>query len=155
MADLYPVFEVDEEEEFGDEEEILYKKDYKFDYSTGEFVKGSNDVMLCGGADAWIQWCQSVMRIERYQCLAYPDDIGVELEENIGLEDRDEAELLLQTTITDALLEDPEGRTESVSDFVFQWDGDGVYIECTIESTSGIIAVIDSEFNSRREGEIG
>lgn len=149
MAEVYPVFDVDEEEELEEEDEIEYLKDYRFDFSSGEFVTGSNDTILCDGADAWLQWCGSVIRTVRYGCLAYSDDIGVELEDIIGLSDREDAELQLETTITEALLSDPDGRTESVEDFSFDWGADNIHVQFTVESTSGIVAGMSISYGTK------
>lgn len=156
-AELYPTFVVDEEEEIDDSEEILYPEDYKFDFETGEFVTDSNgDIVLCSGVEAWLQWCNTVIRTERYACLSYADDIGVEIEECYGTDDREDTELRIESTIKEALLADPEGRTDSVDEFQFIWGVDSLHVVFTATATIGVAAALsaDYSYNSMNGGDV-
>lgn len=123
---LFPVFEVPEFTEESAEYDVQYKRSAKWDVQAGDFVRdGANRVTECSGREAFMVWCYKTARTERYACLAYPSDIGVEME--AAMEDDDEmtVESMVERTITDALLVNP--RTESVQDFEFSWDGDEMH----------------------------
>lgn len=70
-------------------------------------------------------WCYKTARTERYACLAYPSELGAEME--AAMEDDDEmtVESMVERTITDALMVNP--RTEYVQDFEFSWNGDEMH----------------------------
>lgn len=133
--ELYPVFDVpelleDEEEEYDTE----YKRSMKWDPATGDFVRDStNRVVECSGQEAYMVWCYKIALTERYSCLAYPDEIGTEMEDAVYDDDPDTVESMMQRTITEALITNP--RTESVDNFAFTWDGDTVH--CTFD-VSGV-----------------
>ena len=123
---LFPVFEVPEFKEDSSEYEVQYKRSAKWDVQSGDFVRdGANRVAECSGREAFMIWCYKTAQTERYACLAYPPEIGVEME--VALEDDDEmtVESMVERTITDALLVNP--RTEAVQDFEFSWNGDEMH----------------------------
>lgn len=130
--ELYPVFDVPEASDEEEEYDTEYKRSMKWDTETGDFVRDStNHVMECSGQEAYMVWCYKIALTERYSCLAYPDEIGTELEDAVYDDDPDTVESMMQRTITEALMTNP--RTESVDNFVFTWKGDTV--SCTFEVT--------------------
>lgn len=129
--ELFPVFDVpDMEDADSDEYDTEYKRSMKWDVEKGDFVlDGSHRMVECDGREAYMIWCLKVAQTERYACLAYPDEIGVEMEDALDDEDEATVESMVQRTITDALTVNP--RTEYVGDFVFDWDGDELH--CSFE----------------------
>ncbi|MDE6905571.1 MAG: DUF2634 domain-containing protein [Lachnospiraceae bacterium] len=129
--ELYPVFDVPEVSDEDEEEyDTEYKRSMKWDPASGDFVRDStNRVMECSGQEAFMVWCYKIALTERYSCLAYPDEIGTELEDAVYDDDPDTVESMMQRTITEALMTNP--RTESVDNFVFAWYGDTV--NCTFD----------------------
>ncbi len=123
---LFPVFEVPEFKEDSSEYDVQYKRSAKWDVQSGDFVRdGANRVAEGSGREAFMIWCYKTAQTERYACLAYPPEIGVEME--VAMEDDDEmtVESMVERTITDALLVNP--RTEAVQDFEFSWNGDEMH----------------------------
>lgn len=129
--ELFPVFDVPDMEDADNEEyDTEYKRSVKWDVEEGDFVlDGSNRMVECDGREAYMIWCLKVAQTERYACLAYPDEIGVEMEDALDDEDEATVESMVQRTITDAITANP--RTEYVGDFVFDWDGDELH--CSFE----------------------
>ena len=129
--ELYPVFDVPEVSDEDEEEyDTEYKRSMKWDPAKGDFVRDStNRVMECSGQEAFMVWCYKIALTERYSCLAYPDEIGTELEDAVCDDDPATVESRMQRTITEALMTNP--RTESVDNFVFTWNGDTV--SCTFD----------------------
>ena len=122
MADLYPVFEVPAlaEEELAQEER--YKKSVYFDFEKGDFLlSGDGKLKIANEQETYIQWCLKVAQTERYSCLAYSNDIGVEMVESLKQNKRAMQESMIARTLTEALMADPKGRTASVTNFSFEW----------------------------------
>lgn len=120
--------EVPEFLEDSTEYDTRYKRTMKWDPVSGDFVRnGANKVMECSGEEGFMIWCLKTAMTERYACLAYPDEIGVEMEDAADDDDAEIVELQIERTITEALEVNP--RTEYVGDFNFIWDGDDVH--CT------------------------
>lgn len=123
---LFPVFEVPELTEENEEYDTQYKRSVKWDVEAGDFVRdGANRVVECSGKEAFMIWCYKAAQTERYACLAYPPEIGVELESAMDDDDEMTVESMVERTVTDALLVNP--RTEAVQDFEFSWDGDEMH----------------------------
>ena len=78
----------------------------------------------CTGEEGYMIWCMKVSMTERYSCLAYSNDIGVEMEDALAQDDEKTVESMVERTIRDALLVNP--RTEWVRDFEFEWNGDSM-----------------------------
>lgn len=72
-------------------------------------------------------WCYKAAVTERYACLAYPDEIGTEMEEAMDDGEEGIVESQVERAVTEALEVNP--RTEWVGDFEFTWDGDAMH--CT------------------------
>lgn len=123
---LFPVFEVPNVVEKGAEYDKQYKRSVKWDIKKGDFVRdGAGRIMECEGREAFMIWCFKAAQTERYTCLAYSSEIGVEMETATANHDERTVESMVQRTITDSLMVNP--RTEFVRDFVFSWEGDKMY----------------------------
>lgn len=105
-----------------------YKRTVKWDAEKGDFVRdGANRMVECSGEEGYMIWCYKIAQTERYGCLAYTSDIGVELEAALSEDNHKVVESMVQRTITDALKINP--RTEYVRDFSFTWNADEMH--CT------------------------
>jgi hypothetical protein len=137
MPNLYPVFEVPElVEQQQTEPAPKYGKSWLFDFKKGDFVlDGAGRVVEADGHTAWVQWCIKTVLTERFSCLAYSWDYGVEIEEAFKQTERALIEAEIERTITEALLTD--SRTEMVKDFVFNWQGDELYVSFTVVPVIG------------------
>lgn len=114
---------IEESEEYDTE----YKRTAKWNPSTGDFVRdGAHRMVECEGEEGYMIWCYKVAQTERYRCLAYPDEIGVEMEDAMSDDEPEIVESRVERTITEALMMNP--RTESVGDFEFTWDGDEMHV---------------------------
>ena len=74
---------------------------------------------------------------ERYTCLGYGNQFGVELDLVWSFPTREAQESQIQRTITDALLADPMGRTRLVNNFSFRWEGGNVFVEFDVIGNLG------------------
>lgn len=127
---LFPIFEVPEILEENSEYDSQYKRSMKWDAERGDFVRnGINKIAECSGEEAFMIWCYKIAQTERYTCLAYPSEIGVEMEAAMEDDDEKTVESMVERTITDALMINP--RTESVKNFTFTWNGDEMH--CTFQ----------------------
>lgn len=128
---LFPVFDMPEIPDTEEAEET-YRPSVYFDFYKGDFVRdGANRMTVASGRDAYIQWCLKVASTERLTCLAYSEDIGVELEDMEDLPDRESRESEIERTITEALLVHP--ATEYVTDFEFTHQGDETWCTFTVK----------------------
>ena len=109
-----------------------YKKSFAWDLQKGDFVRdGTNRVPVCNGIEAYQTWCEKTVMTERYCCLAYPDEIGTEIERAMNRPSQRSCESAIERTIKEALLVNP--RTEYVRGFSFSWDGDAVLVEFLVK----------------------
>ena len=93
------------------EYDTQYKRTMKWNPEKGDFVRNAaNQVVECTGEEGYMIWCMKVSMTERYSCLAYSNDIGVEMEDALAQDDEK--------------LVNP--RTEWVRDFEFEWNGDSM-----------------------------
>ena len=107
------------------EYDTQYKRTMKWNPEKGDFVRNSaNQVVECTGEEGYMIGCMKVSMTERYSCLAYSNDIGVEMEDALAQDDEKTVESMVERTIRDALLVNP--RTEWVRDFEFEWNGDSM-----------------------------
>lgn len=112
------------------EYDTQYKRTMKWDPSIGDFVRdGANKVQECPGEEGFRIWCLKIALTERYACLAYPDEIGAEMEEATDDDEADIVEAQVERTITEAIEVNP--RTEWVGNFEFIWNGDVMH--CTFD----------------------
>ena len=143
MPNLYPTFELptiveQEQPQLAPE----YPKSYLFDFEKGDFVKdGTGRIVVCDGNTAWVQWCIKAVMTERFSCLAYSRNYGVEIEEALKQPTRAAVETEVERTITEALLADP--RTYAVRDFLFEWRGNELYVSFTVIPVVGGAARIE------------
>ena len=143
MPNLYPTFEpptiVEQQQPQLAPE---YPKSYLFDFEKGDFVlDGAGRIIIADGYTAWTQWCVKTILTERFACLAYSWNYGVEVEQARKQPDRALAEMEIERTITEALMADP--RTELVRDFSFKWRADELYVSFTIVPVIGEPARIE------------
>lgn len=74
-----------------------------------------------------------ILKTQRYSCLTYSDDIGIDMEAAFQAESREESENILRTEIKEALEADPYGRTEVVESVEFHWqEEDSLIVTCNI-----------------------
>lgn len=132
MEQLFPVFDVPSVSRLADTEKKKYKRSLKWDIASGDFVlDGANRVEAAGGRENFEIWCLKVVQTERFSCLAYPDEIGVEMEEAMKQSTHEAAESLIERTICEALLVNP--KTEYVRDFTFWWKADSLSCSFTVK----------------------
>lgn len=127
LGPLFPVVEVPEVLSGDAGYDTQYKWSVRWDPVLGDFVRdGANRMVGCEGKEAFSLWCFKVAQTERYRCLAYPEQIGAELDRAMSSEDEKTVESMVQRTITDAIMVNP--RTEDVWDFSFSWEGDRMHV---------------------------
>lgn len=132
MPDLFPVFDVpkviDSAETSASQRTGIY-----FDFEKGDFkLDGAGRIETAPPYDAWVQWCLKTVYTQRWACLGYSGQVGVELEEAFNQGDRAACESYIEYTVTEALLADPYARTKRVYDFNFEWKADSVKVMFTI-----------------------
>ena len=144
MSNLYPVFEVPAILEETKKNEAIYKGSYFFDFATGDFaLDGAGRVMPATGYDAWRQWCIKTIATQRNAYYNYTAGLGIEGEEALAHKSAALQQLALETTITEALLADPYGRTVEVRDFVWTRGVDRLRMQCTIVGQDDKTATIE------------
>ena len=122
---LFPSFPEIEVYEADDTVVNTFSASYMFDHDKGEFVTdGANRVVVCNGYDAWKSWCLKTIQTERDSCLAYSTNIGIELENALKSGTTEAVKLVLERTITEALLIHPS--TQSVGEFELSIVGDSL-----------------------------
>ena len=111
------------EEDFDDSETVIgYKIAPHFDMRSGEFLlNGSGQLIAANEVTAYVHWCEIVLATDRYKRDAYTDDIGIDYDEIFASRDREEAELIIENEISEALACDPYGRTQFVQNIEFEW----------------------------------
>lgn len=131
MPSLYPVFEMPEiVEQSQTRPEPEYPESYLFDFEKGEFVTDvAGRTVIADGHTAWKQWCIKTVLTERFAYLIYSWNYGVETEDALKRPSREEVEMEVERTITEALLVDP--RTKMVREFSFEWSGDQLWVAFT------------------------
>lgn len=146
---LLPVIDVPDFVEPEEDYDIAYRPSPAWDMAAGDFARNpDNDVPMSDGHEALKVWCAKAVATERYTCLAYSDDIGTEIDEDvIGNGDREAATLALQRTIEETLMVNP--RVSSVDEFEFEWGAGGrVYVRFTVNAIDGEPFTIDSTINT-------
>ena len=135
---LFPEYDLDEEEadeESREEFDTEYKRSMKWNPELGDFVRdSSNRIVECDGYEAYAIWCYKMVQTVRDAHTSYIEeitgnDLGVDMDGIEQEDDRETVESMLQRGYTDALMVNP--RTESVSNFSFNWEGDEV--NCTFQ----------------------
>lgn len=146
MQRLFPTFDTPQTVEEINEarNKNAFKPSIYFDEKLGDFRRnGAGQLQTANGYEAWEQWCINTVQTERYACLGYSENYGVEIEKAFLKTNRVVVESLIQQTVEEALLADPAGRTQGVTDFTFEWQNDSVLVGCTISSVSGDKANIE------------
>lgn len=147
MPDLFPTFEMPAIVEQEPSIEPKYPKSYLFDFEKGDFVRdGTGKVLTSDGHTAWVQWCTKTLLTERFSHLAYSFNYGVEIEKAVKEKSRKTIETEIERTITEALLIDP--RTESVSDFSFEWNGESLFVSMLAIPVVGSSERIEVSYNA-------
>lgn len=131
MAEVVNLFPEDiddymEDEELNEEGEgvVGFKASPFFDIDTGDFVlDGSGNIITSNELEAYIQWCTAVIATDRGKHDAYTNDIGIDYDEIFSAIDKEEAEMILESEISEALECDPYGRTEFVQKVECEWVG--------------------------------
>lgn len=114
------------------EYDTQYKRTMKWDVEKGDFVRdGANRVEECAGEEGFMVWCYKTAMTERYSCPAYPDEIGVEMEDATDDDEADIIESQVERAITEAIEVNP--RTEWIGDFEFSWDGDEMHFSFCVK----------------------
>lgn len=131
--------EIVDEDEIESEEPIGYRPGVAFDWQTGDFVRdGRNRMLDATGVESWQQWCRNCLQTERYKHLAYSSDFGIDVDEVFRAETHEESESILTRQINEALLADPYGRTEYVSDIDYTWTAPD-----SIQATVTVVGIAD------------
>lgn len=140
--------ELDDDLVDDDVDEIVgYKEAPYFDSKLGDFLfDGHGRIVTANGLTAWANWCENILATDRYNHDAYTDDIGIDYEHIFNTaENQEEAETLLETEITDALLCDPFGRTQYVQGIEFEWTGpDEVTVSIEVVGMDNEMVTIDT-----------
>lgn len=138
--------------ELEEEEEVIgYKTGVYFSEELGDFARdGQNKLIKASGVESWYQWCVRCLATEKFMSDYYSEDFGIETIPALEAQTTELAETMLVTEITEGLLADPYGRTQSVDDITFVWDGpDSVHV--TVEATGIDGATIDLEVDISAE----
>lgn len=134
MADrLFHVYDIPSVNTDGERYDKEYKRAPKWDPDIGDFVRdGSNRIVEADGQENYQVWCLKILQTERFACLSYEDEIGVEMENALADDDHDTVESMMKRTITEALMANP--RTIAVTGFSFAWNGDTVRGTCIVRA---------------------
>ena len=109
-----------------------YKKSFAWDMEKGDFdADGARKILECGGLAAYQTWCMKTVMTERFGCLAYPTEIGTQMERAMKKKSHKACESAIERTIKEALKVNP--RTEYVRGFEFSWDGDSVEVSFAVK----------------------
>lgn len=137
MADsLFPTFDLPTITITTDDNDPVYNGSFLFDFDNGDFVQdGAGRVVTADPYQAWVQWCVKCVATEWNVHPIYDQDFGCEKEAAMQASSRDETVADLEQSITEALLAD--ARTQSVTDFTFDWYGDECNVGFTVTPTVG------------------
>lgn len=129
---LFPVVEMPEFKTKKEKYDKDYKRSMKWDMKTGDFIRdGTYRIVESTGTEAYIVWCYKMVCTERYKCLCYKKELGVEMEAALKEQDEKAVEAAIERTITEALKVNP--RTEYVRGFLFDWNSDKVHCSFTVK----------------------
>ncbi|MFZ7103381.1 MAG: DUF2634 domain-containing protein [Peptococcaceae bacterium] len=137
MPNIYPVFSAPElAAREANLQTVRYGKSFHFDFAKGDFtLEGDGKVSETDGYQAWVQWCLKAVLTRRFTYLAYSGQFGMERDGIRRIPARNGVQAELARVITEALLADP--RTEAVTDFAYDWQGDGVRVGFTVKPVIG------------------
>lgn len=109
-----------------------YKPSLFFDFEQGDFrLDGAGNLTIAEGREAYYQWCRKAAVTERFACLAYGDDLGVDMEDALAQGDAAAVESAVERTLTEALMIHP--LTEYVREFTFTREGDALFCAFTVK----------------------
>ena len=156
MPNLLPVdlsdYEIDEENVISelDGKTVGYKPAPFFDFSTGDLrMDGTGRILMANEVEAWIQWCEKTINTPRFKCKAYSTDRGIDYDEIFHAPDKDSAEAILTSEISDALAADPYGRTSYVNSVDIEWlSPDSVHVTAVVVGIDGATATIKSNISN-------
>lgn len=154
MANLFPEDDIElDESEILDEgnvdEEPNYRPGLKIDEKTNDFViTGSGKIEQCNETESWLQWCKKHIETPRYQCLAYSDDFGIDIEEILKCDTTKEKESMLFAEISEALAADPYNRTSYVESVTCEWGSDSVHCIVSVVGNDGSRAEIGADIQT-------
>lgn len=137
--------DMEDDEEFV-EETIEYKIAPYFDLKSGEFLlNGSGQMTDADEINTFAQWCESVIVTDRYNHDALSDDIGIDYDLIFGASSREEAELIIESEVTESLLCDPYKRISFVQNVECEWTGpDEVIVEVDVVAFDNEIITINT-----------
>ena len=123
-----------------------YKKAPYFDSVTGDFLMdGSGSILDANEIETYIQWCETVVATNRYKCDAYTTDIGIDYDSVFSASTHEEAETILESEISEALLVDPYNRTNYVQNVSCEWIGTNeVHVLIEVVAFENEIVTIDT-----------
>ena len=132
MANLYPVFQTPTILEETKKNEGVYKASSYFDFELGDFrMDGGGKMVEASGFDAWKQWCIKTVATQRGAFYNYTDGLGIDGEQAMAQDTYELQKAALESTIKEALLADPYGRTVEVRDFAWSRGVDSLHMSCT------------------------
>lgn len=149
---LFPedIDEVDEALLQEDSSLLGYKKGLYFDMVQGDLLLNGAGQLLTGDeVQVWATWCKKIISTPRYACDLYSTDIGIDIEKVFAAEDREEAESILESEISEALTVDPYGRTMYVQSVLFEWlSSDSIAVEVTVVGIENETLTVDTIINA-------
>lgn len=154
MANLFPEDDVELEEteileDETEDDEPNYQPGLQVNDETNDFVlTGSGKIRECDETESWIQWCKKNLETPRYQCIAYSDDIGIDMEGIMQCKTREERESMLFAEISESLAADPYNRTSYVEKVEFEWEADSVACTVSVIGNDGSRAEIEVELQN-------
>lgn len=140
------------EEEVNNSEPVGYKQGIAFQFDeNGVDIKrdGKNRIMTSTGVESWEQWCLRCIATEKDTSPYYSETFGIDTKSVFEAPTKELAETILASEITEGLLADPYGRTESVDEINIEWvDSDALKVnvvatgldQATIDIETSIIA---------------
>lgn len=139
---------VDEDLLLDEDDSLLtgYKKGLYFDIEQGDLLlNGAGQILIGDEIQVWSTWCKKIISTPRYSCDLYSTDIGIDVEKVFAAADREEAESILESEITEALIVDPYGRAMYVQSVVFEWlSDDSIAVEVTVVGHENQILTVDT-----------
>lgn len=130
---------------------VGYKASIFFDEELQDLTRdGQYRVGSASGIDAWEQWCINCIQTERDVYPSYGEFFGIKTIEALATNDRQKTESILTREICEGLQNDPYGRTEYVSNIVFDWSGpDELDVTVTVRGIDDVTIDITATINMR------
>ena len=119
---------------------VGYRNGISFDEKSGDFRRdGVHKMLDSDGIESWKSWCINCLQTERYSCLAYSTDLGIETAEIFGADSPEEAESILARQITEAILADPYQRAKYIEEITITWESpDTITADVTIQGIDDV-----------------